>query len=302
MATVFELPAPSLLTKIIPWVYRAYSAHGYSYDYFPVELDAWIEAAKKHVPNDLSEPILEVYGWMLGHHESWIQHAEQVKEEAGENTDDWTQARNGFLDALLNGSHETCMQMVANAIDQKNSPEDVFSKIMTPSMYLIGKYWEAGKISVAEEHIASSIVSRCITQVYSEAGIPLRTKDSPRVLVSASPGEYHQLGALMLSDSFERDGWVASFCGADTPARDFMLLARSFKPDLVALSVTMPYNLIEAQRVIQSLRSDPATKGIAIMVGGQAFLLDEELVKIVGADSSGFGLEESITQACQLVS
>jgi methanogenic corrinoid protein MtbC1 len=301
MAAVFLLPAPSLLPKIIPWVYRAYAAHGFSYDYFPVELDAWMRAVRSHIAEELASPILEVYQWMKDHHDTWIEQSRLVHVALSGKRDKWSKAKNLFLDALLNGDNAACMELVAADKGKHRDPEKMFSKIMTPSMYEIGRYWESGTISVAEEHIASSIVSRCITHLYTSIRMPRRREDSPRALVTASPGEYHQLGAMMLSDCLERDGWVVRFCGANTPASDFLELARAFRPQVVAISVTMPYNLVEAQQLIRSLRRDQITGNAAVLVGGQAFLMDERLVETVGADAFGLELKESVKLARRLI-
>ncbi len=39
-------------------------------------------------------------------------------------------------------------------------------KVITFSMYDIGRLWENGDISVAQEHLATSIVIRIITYLY----------------------------------------------------------------------------------------------------------------------------------------
>ncbi len=44
MATVFSIGNYELLARTVPWVYRAYSAHNFSYDYFPLELKTWVDA------------------------------------------------------------------------------------------------------------------------------------------------------------------------------------------------------------------------------------------------------------------
>jgi hypothetical protein len=50
LSTVFTFQSFDLLAKTLPWVYRTYHAHGFSYEYFPVELDAWKRAIGKHLP------------------------------------------------------------------------------------------------------------------------------------------------------------------------------------------------------------------------------------------------------------
>lgn len=301
MATVFLLPAPSLLTKIIPWVYRAYAAHGFSYDYFPVELDAWIKTVNRHLSQDLAAPIVGVYNWMKSLHETWIELSSKVQYADPDIPEEWQGARNAFLDALLNGNHTDCLNVTSEA-GRGNAIEPVFSHIMRPSMYDIGRYWESGSISVAEEHIASSIVGRCITQLYTSTERPKLDENAPSAIVTASPGEFHQLGAMMLSDCLEHDGWKVRFCGANTPGIDLIGLVESVQPDLVAISVTMPYNLVPAQHIISTIRSSSMTRNASILVGGQAFLLDKNLANIVGADAFSFELADSLKLARELVS
>lgn len=44
----------------------------------------------------------------------------------------------------------------------------------------------------------------------------------------------------MVADLFENDGWDGIFLGAAVPEDSMLEAIRSDKPDLVALSVTMP--------------------------------------------------------------
>ncbi|MDD3258185.1 MAG: hypothetical protein PHN97_01925, partial [Smithellaceae bacterium] len=47
MSTVFEFNSFELLVKTVPWVYRSYHSHGFSFDYFPLELEAWKKAVSQ---------------------------------------------------------------------------------------------------------------------------------------------------------------------------------------------------------------------------------------------------------------
>jgi len=44
MASVFLVGDYRMLARTLPWVYRAYHAHGFSYGYFPLELKTWLIA------------------------------------------------------------------------------------------------------------------------------------------------------------------------------------------------------------------------------------------------------------------
>jgi len=72
MSTVFCLGNYELLTRTIPWVYRAYSSRGYSYDYFPIELRAWVDALRVFADAKFTSEIVAIYNWMLERHEDMI--------------------------------------------------------------------------------------------------------------------------------------------------------------------------------------------------------------------------------------
>ena len=55
MITVFKIGSYELLARTVPWVYRAYHARGFSYDYFPVELAAWKHAVERCLGDNSNE-------------------------------------------------------------------------------------------------------------------------------------------------------------------------------------------------------------------------------------------------------
>ncbi len=72
MANVFRFQAWPLLVKTVVWAYRTYHNHGFSYDYFPVELAAWQQAVAELLPPAAGATILAVYRWLQQHHEDWV--------------------------------------------------------------------------------------------------------------------------------------------------------------------------------------------------------------------------------------
>nr|WP_281355208.1 cobalamin B12-binding domain-containing protein [Anaerotalea alkaliphila] len=95
-------------------------------------------------------------------------------------------------------------------------------------------------------------------------------------LLSCSVGsELHEMGVRMLSDLFEYQGWDTYYMGASVPDAAILNAIRERKPDLVALSVTMPPYLPVCEQLVRNLRSEyPELK---IAVGGQAFRTTQAL-------------------------
>ncbi|MBI5549260.1 MAG: cobalamin B12-binding domain-containing protein [Deltaproteobacteria bacterium] len=283
MSTVFSLRRYDLLAATLPWVYRAYHGRGFSYDYFPVELDAWARAVERCLPADQLSEILAVYAWMKEHHREIIRLAEAAEPEAAASAPDaWAQVRQRYLRALLAGDPAEAL-VVAREIRLPEELEGFYLSVIQPAMYRVGTLWEAGTISVAEEHLASAITVRVVAGLAGlrKIGRPWRGL----TVVSAVPHELHVLGAWMVSDLLEMDGWQVRYLGADTPLEDLLALVKSQRPSMLALSVTMPFNLPWARKIIAAVKAEQASTPVTVMVGGGAFDLLPDLWRAVGADA-----------------
>ena len=147
----------------------------------------------------------------------------------------------------------------------------------------IGRLWEAARVSVAQEHLATQITQAVI------ATLGLALNDTTTVgrgrlaMVACSPGERHALGGQMVADFLESQGWTTLALGPDTPIDDLVGFARSQRAELVALSTALPRNLLSVTRTCGLLRRlDPIPM---IVVGGQAYRGNAQQAHAVGADA-----------------
>lgn len=284
MSSVFALSQPELLARTLPWVYRAYRGKGFSYDYFPVELEAWGQAIGRCLAAPEAAPILAVYAWMQASHPAIVALAERpaapAPEEAGDGR--WAGASRRYLAALLEGD-AAAAAAVAREHSGPEALEGFYVSVLQPAMYAVGEGWEAGRISVAQEHLASAITTRVIAGLASQQKVPRPWRG--RVVVTASPNEFHELGAWMISDLLELDGWAVSYLGANTPLEELVQLTRDRRPALVALSVTMPFNLERVRATITRVKGALAPSGVPFLVGGRVFNQQPGLWRDVGADA-----------------
>ena len=282
MATIFSIGNYELLARTIPWVYRAYSAHNFSYDYFPLELKTWLDAIEKHTSSDMTAEIKLIYAWMIQKHENMICLSQTEKELQIPINEDWLERKNTFLAAVLEGDHRKCLNIAQESIPTGKDIEQFYLHIIQPVMYEIGMLWERGTISVAQEHLASAIVGRVMAST-SMLEVPLN-KFMAKAVITSAPNEFHEIGAWMISDILEHEGWNVRYLGANTPANDLLELLRSFQPRVLALSVTMPFNILNAKEIINTIKGDAELHRILIIVGGRPFNENIELWRSTGAD------------------
>jgi methanogenic corrinoid protein MtbC1 len=283
ISTVLQFGSFTLLAKILPWVYRTYRAHGFSFDYFPLELAAWKKAVENHItPADATAEIIAVYDWMLKNHPLLITLSAAVPGEEVPYPE-LGDKRRMFGARLLAGDYASCLEIAESVLAEDRGQERLYMGLIQPVMYEIGRLWEEDRISAAEEHLATSVVGRILAALYAKFA-PAGANRGKAVVTSA-PNEYHELGARMLADLLEADGWDVLFLGANTPAEELLGLLAKTEPRFVAISLTMPFGLDKVADIISRIKADPKLGGVRVMVGGAAFNIDPELWSRIGADA-----------------
>jgi len=172
-----------------------------------------------------------------------------------------------FLKALLTGKHSTCSEHAHAYLKEQISIKELYENIITKAMYDVGELWEFNKISVATEHLASAIVEAILNQLYFK--IISNEKKRKTVIASCIENEFHQIGIKMVSDVFEMNGWNAYFLGSNTPTSELISFMKNNNPDLLAISLSLYFNLPELEKMIQKVSNE--FPDLTILVGGQAF-------------------------------
>jgi len=299
MLNVFKLDQPELLVQTMPWVYHTYRAHHFSSDYWPAVLQIWIEMIDSQLSTETAKIISSYYKWILNHHETWIRLAEHALPPKSVPDTAWQAQSEAFLEALLNADHHTCLKMIAS-LSSRNDVENFFIKVIQPAMIEIGRLWQTGDISVAQEHLASSIVTRVMSSIYTLEIERAETRNR-KALITSSPNEYHEIGAWMISDLLELNGWNIHYLGANTPRQDVVRDALTFQPDLLVVSVTMSFNLDKTRLLVDTFRQDSRLKNTRVMVGGQVFQSMPNLWQQIGADASADDAARAVQKANMLV-
>ncbi|MFW6082098.1 MAG: cobalamin B12-binding domain-containing protein, partial [Desulfosalsimonas sp.] len=267
MRNVFALKAWGLLVKTVPWVYRTYHNHGFDYEYFPAHLRAWVRVLGEFLHPDDAAPLIGVYEWMLARHIDFIRAAENYLPVLPEPAPEWKNTFDEFVRGLLNADRSACTELAVRSVKSSGGLADFYLNVIQPAMYAVGRKWEAGEINVAGEHLASAIVNRVMSMQYLDF-MEHQPKPKGKAAVTAGANEFHEIGTIMVANVLEADGWDVVYLGANTPADDFLefIYGRDF--DVVAISVTMVFNLEHVREIIRQIRSWPARRQPRIMVGG----------------------------------
>lgn len=202
-----------------------------------------------------------------------------------------------YLEALLAADRKEASNIIGQAIQNGISIKDIYLEVFQKTQREIGRLWQLNRISVAQEHFCSAATQMIMAQLY-----PMLFKGELKqkhVIVACVGGELHELGARMVADIFELEGWDSYFIGANTPLRDLLKTISEKKVDLVALSVTMTYNLPELKEYVQEIHKN--LSNVKIMVGGYPFNASPTLWQKIGADAWAPDAVQAVQKAERLL-
>jgi methanogenic corrinoid protein MtbC1 len=298
MHVIFLLKKFSLLEETLPWVYRSYHNHGFSYDYFPAVLNVWIEAIETYLHPENALPVIEVYKWLINNHDKTIKLSQQKISPVYPVQKHWQIISESFFKALIGGNTYRCSEIALNSCRSEDDIPGFYLNVVQPVLYHVGDLWESGVISAASEHLATAIVSRTLSQLtflYQPELNPAK-----KVMVLCPTGEYHQIGAMMVANCFEMNGWYVNFMADSMPVRDIMKHITAFQPRILAVSVTMLYNISSMIDLIQKIKSN-GFENMKILAGGQAFKPVPDLPEILGIDMYAPDCIKAVSAGEQLI-
>lgn len=185
-----------------------------------------------------------------------------------------------FLLALLEGDRREVTRLALESLQSDGDLGRVHERLLAPAQDDLGRLWQRGDLGVAEEHLASRLVSEVLSVLRQR----IQGERGATVLVACVPGNQHDIGAQMVADRLEAGGWRALCLGANMPAVDLVTAVAQVRPAFVALSSGLGLHVRATADTIEMLRSEADTR-VPVLVGGRIFSAVEGLWRDVGADA-----------------
>ena len=127
--------------------------------------------------------------------------------------------------------------------------ETVLREVILPYLHRLGERWEAGEVSVAQEHFASNLIRGRLLGLAQGWG----QGRGPIAILACVPGEQHELGLLAFGVALRRRGWRITYLGTDSPIGAVADLAGSLLPAVVVLLSMTPSGFLDRAREIEQL-------------------------------------------------
>ncbi|MEM4525608.1 MAG: cobalamin-dependent protein [Methanothermobacter sp.] len=186
-----------------------------------------------------------------------------------------------YLNLLLGADTEGAHKLIKSLIEAGVKIPDIYLNIFEPVQYEIGRLWQMNMITVAHEHYATGVTQMIIAELYPYI-LEYSEKTGKRLVATCINNELHELGLRIVSDFFEMNGWDSIYLGANTPQDSIIKIIQEHKPELLAISATITYNISHVRKLVERVKK--LENPPKIMVGGHPFNIDPDLWRKVGAD------------------
>ena len=267
---------PALFVHYVRWAKTMLLARNIPVEDLVANLEVMLDVLVKELPRSMQMPAVDYVKSAIGSltlandNSSFLDPGQPLAELAHQ-----------YLSALLLYDRHSASTLILRAVENKVSIKEIYCHVFEPCLYEIGRLWQSNVVSVAQEHYCTASTQFIMSQLYPYIFRADRTFRGT-IVAACVTGELHEIGARMLCDLLEMEGWNTIYLGANVPTAGIVDVLRDSHSDILAVSASMTFHIPSVREVIAAVRlASPTTR---ILVGGYAFKIAPNLWRDVGAD------------------
>ncbi len=191
-----------------------------------------------------------------------------------------------FIDSVVGTDDGAAPAFVRRLLDQGVGVEGIYLDLLAPTARELGIRWEDDECSFVDVTVALGRLQRVLrdlSQLFQSEAVTMPDSEG-HVLLTCLPGEQHTLGLILVAEFLMRDGFRV-LVGSPWSEEDLLDQVRTEWFDVIGFSAGCDSKLSTLKREIARIRKASRNPDVRILVGGQVFSLEHELVTRVGADA-----------------
>lgn len=296
LAEAMNTGAPTLFSNYIAWARVMLASRGIPLEDLATQLDVMTAAIREGIGGAPSALAVEYLGGAIDRLQSL---PATLPPCIVPDAPHGAMARR-YLEALLRGERHVASRLVLDAAAGGMPVRDIYLHVFQPAHYEIGRLWQLNEISVGQEHYCTAATQLVMSQLYPQ--VFSSEKGGGTLVATCVSGDLHEIGARMVADFLEMDGWHTFYLGASTPAESVVGTVVERRAGVLGISATIANHLGAVRDLIQRVRATPECAGVKILVGGYPFVMVPELWRTVGADATAPDAQRAAELARRLVS
>ena len=187
-----------------------------------------------------------------------------------------------YLDALLKGDRRSCQSAIEETLQIGTPANNIYIDIIWPVMVEIENLLRSERITPAAEHLATRINRTIVAQLQNK--LPRRPCKNKKIVICCTDDQMQELGAQIMADLFEGDGWEVRFLGGGLTSDDVLAFINESGPDVLMIYGATSKQAPDIRQLIKTIKSVNAWPSMRIMLSGGVFNRAEGLWQEIGAD------------------
>lgn len=200
-----------------------------------------------------------------------------------------------YLEALLAGDRKLCRSVIEETMQTGTPANAVYTSVIWPIMVEIEKLSREDRITPAQEHLATRLNRALVDQLQNK--LPRKNARDKKIIICCAEEELQELGAQIIADLFESDGWQVKFLGGGLTNEDILTFTGEYAPGILLIYGSAPRQAPSIRKLIDTVKDVNAHPNMRIMLSGGVFNRAEGLWQEIGADLFAADAVEAIQQA-----
>lgn len=188
-----------------------------------------------------------------------------------------------YMQPLLAGRRAECFQIVADAVREGTSVEELICDVIWPARAQVERLYQDDRINTAMEHLACRINRTVADQLQTH--LPRQRPNGKRALIASADGPQEELGAQIVADLLQADGWDVYFVGGGVPDDEILGMVGQLCPQVLVIFGAHPEAVANTRAMIERIRDVGVCPTMNIVVSGGIFNRADGLWHEVGADA-----------------
>jgi methanogenic corrinoid protein MtbC1 len=187
-----------------------------------------------------------------------------------------------YLEHLFAGKRCEARELIYAAQDRGVAARKLLVKVIWPAMEQVERLYREDELPRISEHMATRINRMIADQLHGM--LAREPKHGRRMVVLCGEGEGEELGAQIVADLFEAQGWTVWLLGSGVPNDEVLQFIGKVTPDVLCIHGTRPPEVPTVRKLIELIREVGICPDMQVMVVGGVFNRAEGLAEEIRAD------------------
>lgn len=188
-----------------------------------------------------------------------------------------------YLQPLLAGRRADCFAIIEQALAEGWAARRLLNEVVWPALSQVERLFIDDRINIALEHMAS-LINRTVADRLQSA-LEQQPRNGKRIIVACADGFREEIGAQIVADLFQSEGWEVFFVGGGVPDDELLQLVGQVRPETLLLFGTEPQQVPGVRRLVELIREVDVCPTMNIVVSGGIFNRADGLWQEVGVDA-----------------